>query len=117
MAFFRPALTASAVLLFAAGAAAQPSVSTKGPNDPSFRLINQGKHAITEVFATPAGRSNWGKNRLDQDTLKPEAAHVFVLPKDGNCIYDIKVVFAGGRTRERKGTNLCKLSDLPVGEP
>ena len=105
-------------LLLATPALAQPSLprsaSTKPPNDPTFRLINSGDKTIIEVFATPAGRNNWGKNRLDKGTLPAQGAHVFALPRDGNCIYDLKVVFIDGKFRERKAVDLCKLSDLPV---
>ncbi len=117
---FRPAF--AVFLLLAAPAFAQSgtqsgpprSASTKPANDPTFRLINAGDKAVTEVFATPAGRSNWGKNRLDKGTLPAQGAHVFTLPRDGNCIYDLKVVFIDGKSRQRKAVNLCKLSDLPV---
>ena len=105
---------ASLIGVLMAPAAFGQSASTKGPNDPTFRLINGGEKAISEVYATPAGRNNWGKNRLDKDTLKPQGAHVFKLPADGNCLYDIKVVFIDGKSRQQKGTNLCKLSDMPV---
>ena len=99
--------------VFGQGAFGQ-SASVKGPGDPTFRLINGGEKAISEVYATPAGRNNWGKNRLDKDTLAPQGAHVFKLPADGNCLYDIRVVFIDGKSRQQKGTNLCKLSDMPV---
>ena len=90
------------------------SAATKPANDPTFRLINTSDKTITQVFATPAGRDNWGKNRLDKDTLLAQGGHVFKLPRDGNCIYDLKVVFIDGAFREKKGTNLCKVTDLPV---
>jgi hypothetical protein len=110
---FRPLLI-SALCLLPLAATAQSSAATKPANDPTFRLINASDKTITEVFATPAGRDNWGKNRLDQGTLLAQGAHVFKLPRDGNCIYDLKVVFIDGAHREKKATNLCKLSDLPV---
>ena len=120
---FRPLLiTALCLLPIAANAqpAAPPaadskaSVPAKPANDPTFRLINTSDKTITQVFATPAGRDNWGKNRLDKDTLLAQGGHLFKLPRDGNCIYDLKVVFIDGGFREKKGTNLCKLTDLPV---
>ena len=90
------------------------SAPAKPANDPTFRLINTSDKTITQVFATPAGRDNWGKNRLDKDTLLAQGGHLFKLPRDGNCIYDLKVVFIDGGFREKKGTNLCKITDLPV---
>ena len=90
------------------------SASTKPANDLTLRLINASDKTITEVFATPSGRSNYGKNRLDQGTLLAQGARVFKLSANGNCLYDIKVVFIDGKAREHKATNLCKLSDLTV---
>ena len=85
----------------------------KPADDPSFRLVNRGQQAIAEFFATPAGTGTWGQNRLDSGALAPSAAQAFRLPR-GQCVYDLKVVFADRRTMERKGANLCRLADLPV---
>jgi len=97
-------------------AAAAPPPATTGAkpgDDPSFRLVNRGQQAIAEVFATPSGNGNWGQNRLDGGALAPAANQIFRLPR-GQCVYDLKVVFADRRTMERKGANLCRVTDLPV---
>jgi hypothetical protein len=97
-----------------AAAAPPPATAAGKPaDDPSFRLVNRGQQPIAELFATPAGNGNWGKNRLDSGALAPSAAQVFRLPR-GQCVYDLKVVFADRRQMERKGANLCRVTDLPV---
>ena len=98
----------------AATQAADRPNGQKPADDPSFRLTNESDAPITQVFATPAGRPNWGRSRLDNNTIAPHAARLFTIPRDGNCVFDLKVVFEGGRARERKEVNLCKLTDLPV---
>ncbi len=85
----------------------------KAADDPSFRLVNRGDQAIAELFATPAGTGTWGQNRLDTGPLAPSASRVFRLPR-GQCVYDLRVVFAKRRTLERKGADLCRVTDLPV---
>jgi hypothetical protein len=99
-------------------AAAPPPAGTspggKPADDPSFRLVNRGQQPITEFFATPAGTGSWGSNRLDQGRLAPQEARLFRLPRGGECSYDLRVVFEGGRALERKGANLCRITDLPV---
>jgi hypothetical protein len=85
----------------------------KPADDPSFRLDNRGRQPIDQVFATPAGMPDWGRNRLDQGVLAPGSAHLFRLPR-GRCVYDLKVVFSDRRARERRNVNLCLLLDLPV---
>ena len=82
--------------------------------NPSFRLINRGDSPIVEVYATPSGFANWGKNRLDSATLAPQAERIFKLPTNGNCFYDLRVVFADKKVREKHHENLCKVSNLPV---
>lgn len=95
-------------------AAAGDSVTGKQPGDPSFRLVNKGQRIVNEVFATPSGRTTWGQNRLTSGPMGPNGNHVFRLPKEGGCLYDLRLVFSDGKASERKGTDLCKVLDLPV---
>ncbi|HTN10486.1 MAG TPA: trypsin-like peptidase domain-containing protein [Acetobacteraceae bacterium] len=92
---------------------ASGAAGRKPADDPSFRLDNRSEQAIDQVFATPSGMPDWGRNRLDQGALAPGRAHVFRLPR-GRCVYDLKVVFADRRARQRRNVNLCLLLDLPV---
>lgn len=100
-----PAATASAP---AAGAGGKPA------DDPSFRLLNRGQQPIAAIFARPAGSADWGANRLAQGPLLPQSAEILRLPRGGECVHDLRVVFADRRALERKGANLCRVTDLPV---
>jgi hypothetical protein len=97
-----------------AGAASNDAATGKAPDDPSFRLFNRAAVPVTEVYATPSGNANWGQNRLDHGALPPDKTQLFALPHDGNCIYDLKVVFADKRSKEQKRANLCRMAELPV---
>jgi hypothetical protein len=97
----------------ASGGGASGAPGRKPSDDPSFRLDNRGPQPIDEVFATPAGMPDWGRNRLDQGALAAGGARVLRLPR-GRCVYDLKVVFADRRARERRNVNLCLVLDLPV---
>ncbi len=97
----------------ASAAAAPDATSGKAADDPSFSLFNRAAVPVTEVYATPSGGGNWGQNRLTGG-LPPDKTQMFALPHDGNCIYDLKVVFADKRSIERKRANLCKVAELPV---
>ena len=96
------------------GSGSGGSGGTKPADDPSFRLVNRGQQPIAELFASPAGTGSWGRNRLESGPLAPTSAQLFRLPRGGECPYDLRVVFADRRARERKGTNLCRTTDLPV---
>ncbi len=88
--------------------------SGKPADDPSFRLVNRGQQAVAELFARPAGGGSWGANRLEQGPLTPAGTQLLRLPRGGECVYDLRVVFADRRALERKGANLCRVTDLPV---
>jgi hypothetical protein len=106
-------LTTLAMAGFLASTSVAGRAQAQGEN-PSFRLINRRDIAIAEVYATPSGFENWGRNRLDKTTLAPQAERVFKIPTNGNCFYDLKVVFADKKVREKHHENLCKFSNLPV---
>jgi hypothetical protein len=84
--------------------------------DPSFTLTNRGSAAMREFFATPAGRTNWGRDRLNGNELGPGAKRDFRLPADGNCVFDVRAVFADGRSEDRRGVNTCRTKDVAFGE-
>jgi len=96
-----------------ATATANDAATGKASDDPSFRLFNRAAVPVTEVYATPSGANTLGQNRLTA-ALPPDKTQQFALPRDGNCIYDLKVVFADKRSMERKHANLCKVAELPV---
>lgn len=99
----------SAALLLAAAA--------HGPgwaqSNPSFNVANRTSSTITELYASPAGVTNWGRNRLVGVAVPPGQRYAIRLPADGNCVYDVRVVFANGEPEERRGVNTCNLDDLP----
>jgi hypothetical protein len=99
------------LLLLPGAALAQPAA----PN-PSFNLVNRGSTAIKEFFATPAGRPNWGLDRLNGKGLAAGGKAAVRLPADGNCIYDLRAVFADGRSEDNRGKNVCQVEDIGVGE-
>lgn len=108
-----PTLRAALLLavLAPAAALAQPAAN------PSFTLDNRAPIAIKQFFATPAGRDNWGRDRLDGRGMAAGARVAFRLPADGNCVYDLRVVFADGRAEDRRGLNTCEVKDVAVGVP
>ncbi|MBP0446046.1 hypothetical protein J8J14_14810 [Roseomonas sp. SSH11] len=94
-----------------AGAATQAPQAAAASQDPSFRLGNRGKQTIQEVYVSSASESHWGRDQLGQDILNPGARVIIRLPH-GQCLNDIRVVYAGGQAEERRGVNTCALTDL-----
>jgi hypothetical protein len=87
------------------------------PQNPSFNLVNRSDNTINEVYATSAGMANWGRDRLGDNSIPPGQSYPIRLPADGNCVYDVKVVYANGGTDERRGLNTCTLESVvfPAG--
>jgi hypothetical protein len=91
------------LLLAAGGAAAQ---------DPSFRLVNGGSVPIVEVRASPAADPAWGDNRLPRGVaLAPGGSLVVTLPP-GQCVVDVRVVYATGQAQERRQVNTCPILEM-----
>lgn len=91
----------------------------KPTDDPSFRLINRGAGPIMQLFVTEAGReasgrTAWGENRLGPSGLPPAAATIIRMPRTGQCLFDLRVVFADRKALEKRRADLCRITDLPV---
>lgn len=104
----RKLILACTTMLAAGPALAKPT------DDPSFQLVNRGTQTIRELFATPAGMTNWGENRLDRNGLPAGAAKLIRIPRNGNCLFDLRVVFADHKALEKRHDDLCRITDLPV---
>jgi hypothetical protein len=90
--------------LFAGAAAAQS-------NDPSVRITNNGTVAMNQIFVSSSANQNWGADRLGDRSLGVGQSYIVRMPA-GQCMNDIRVVWANGQNRERRQVNTCNLTDL-----
>jgi hypothetical protein len=91
-----------------------PPPAAAGPTgNPSFNLVNQGRQTVMQVFASPTTDQNWGPDRLGADTVAPGAVFPVRLP-EGPCMYDIRFVYDSGQPQERRGVNLCEVTNITV---
>ncbi len=98
----------SAALLIAAAAHGPAGAQS----NPSFNVANRAGSAIIELYASPVGVTNWGRNRLVGVAVPPGHRYAIRLPADGNCVYDLRVVYSSGEPEERRGVNTCAVDDL-----
>lgn len=91
-------------------ALAGPAVAQQ-QNNPSFNLVNRAQAPINEVYATPQGTDNWGKDMLSDTTVSPGASFAVRLPL-GQCTYDVRVVYGNGRAEEKRGLDTCSVNDV-----
>jgi len=82
------------------------------PKDPSFRVVNRSPDVVQELYASPSSQPNWGQDRLGSAVVQPGASHIVRLPADGNCVYDLRFVYEGGRSEEKRNLNTCELVDV-----
>jgi hypothetical protein len=80
--------------------------------DPSFRLGNNGKLAIHEIYVSASNEANWGADQLGQNILPPGSSVILRLPQ-GQCINDVRVVYANGQAAERRQIDTCAITDMP----
>ena len=85
--------------------------------NPSFNLVNRAPVSIRELFFTPAGDPNWGRDRLQGRAIPAGASYAARRRLDGNCVFDIRVVFQDGRKEDRRDINTCQIEDIAFGEP
>lgn len=78
--------------------------------NPSFNLVNRGAQPIREVYVSSARETTWGQQRLQQP-LQPGAHLPVSLPFD-DCVNDIRVVWADGRTEERRQMDTCRMVNM-----
>ncbi len=72
-----------------------------------------GRTEVTSLFLSPSADQCWGLDRLGDESVPAGGTRVIRLPP-GTCAYDVRVVFATGRAMERRGLNLCAVTDLLV---
>lgn len=98
----------AAALAFLVAALAAPSDAAAQNR---FWLQNQTNVTIQEAYVSPSRVSNWGPDILGSGVLPP-GQQVWVTPNFGDCILDVRVRYADGRTEERRNLNACSGSRL-----
>jgi hypothetical protein len=110
-AMLRRALLPVAALALSGLVAPQASAQS---SDPSFRVVNNTPDVVNEVYASPSTEQSWGQDRLGAEVIAPDGSHIVRLPV-GECVYDVRVVYQGGRAEERRGVNTCAITDFVLG--
>lgn len=96
------------------GTAAAPGggnggAAASGPN-PSFNLVNHGAMAMREVYVSPSSDTHWGQQRLPR-AMRP-GEHLAVRLRVNECVNDIRVIWADGRSEERRSIDTCRLTNM-----
>jgi hypothetical protein len=68
---------------------------------------------INELYVSSSSVQEWGPDRLGANVLSPGQSFIVRLPA-GQCVNDIRVVFANGQAIDRRQINTCNLTDINV---
>jgi len=92
--------------------APQQRGTPSGPTgNPSFNLVNQSRVAVMEAYVSLSTEQEWGPDRLGNDTV-PAGRHFAIRLPEGPCLYDVRFVYENGQADERRGVNLCDVTNL-----
>jgi hypothetical protein len=79
---------------------------------PAARLSNVADATITRLYVgrleEGVGRQDW----LGQAQITPGNAVLLRAPPGQGCLFNIRVVYVGGRTEDRPGVDLCTAAEL-----
>ncbi|PZW48427.1 hypothetical protein C8P66_105177 [Humitalea rosea] len=89
----------------------EPAEAAVPTGNPSFNLVNRSGQVIQQAFVSAAVMADWGPDVLGTEVLANDAHLAIRLPQ-GDCLYDVKVVYEGGRTEERRAVNTCDIANL-----
>src|SRR5579871_1467115 len=103
-------------LLLAACFALFSAVAHADNPNPSFYLVNHSDQAINQVYVSPTSATGWGRDQLGDDTIDAGANAPIRLHADGNCLFDLRIVYEDGRSEERRGVNTCTVDSITFGQ-
>jgi hypothetical protein len=106
--------TVSAIVptAFAQGAATFAPVVSQAKQD--FELHNETGLEITEVYLSETGSDSWEEDVLGQDTLAPDDSVNITFGGQKANLWDMKVVFSGGKSEYWRKVNLSELTDITI---
>lgn len=102
-----------ALLLFCGMTVSEITSAASG--DADFTLVNRTGLEIRELYVSPAQRSEWGRDRLGDGTLKNGQSRLFKFGQTATCRQDIKVVFEDdGSEISWDNVDLCAIEKITI---
>jgi hypothetical protein len=90
------------------GGAGAPSAQSRSP---SLFLANRTNRTINTLSVSSSSDQSWGEDRLGNATVRPGGTFLVRLPV-GECLYDVRVVYADNTVEERRRVDLCAGTEL-----
>ena len=78
-----------------------------------FILANNTGLTVYSLYISPTGVEDWGPDRLGDGTIASGQSRAF-RPRNGGCMYRIRVTLENGYEKQWDDVNLCNLSTLTL---
>jgi len=80
--------------------------------DTSFRVVNQSRLTVRELYFSHSSLSGWGRDQLRTSVLPPGRFVNYRASNTGR--YDFRVVWTNGRSAELRGVNVCAARSIAI---
>jgi hypothetical protein len=99
------------MLIFALALFVAPGITLAQGGDASFAVTNNTGTPVNQLHVSAASQGGWGQDRLGSGTLANGSSFRVQLPA-GQCINDVRIVFADGRKIDRRHVNTCQEKEV-----
>lgn len=70
-------------------------------------VVNRSQLPIEQINISSSRVSEWGENHLGTQVVAPNDRFTVRIQRDGQCDYDVRVQYRGGREERRMRQNIC----------
>lgn len=109
------ALSGPAVTTGRGQAKARMAPGAMPPETSEVVLENRDAAPITQLYISSSRVSFWGDDLLDGGRIAAGARHTQRVERDGQCNFDVRVVYDGGREETRMRQNICQRREIVLG--
>ncbi|MCI0752516.1 hypothetical protein [Teichococcus vastitatis] len=94
-----------------------PSRAPAAAAERELLISNELGLGLRELYVTPAGSVEPGRDRLGEETLPTGATLRLPLGRTRLCLFDLRAVLADGSVEERRGLDTCRAPRVLLGDP
>ena len=86
-------------------------------SDPTVYVVNRSSLVINNIYVSAANSETWGRDWLGDKVLSPGERIRVAPPRGGECVFDVRVVYANDQEEERRRLNLCSMDEVVFNGP
>jgi hypothetical protein len=94
---------------------------TNNEQDPAqvseVTVVNRSQIVIEQVNISSSRVSEWGEDHLGAGVIEPGNRFTVRIQRDGQCDFDVRVQYRGGREERRMRQNICEGAEVVFAGP